>query len=226
VGKASRTKRDSRIKKTCSARAATGAVSLAQAAAAAFLPSIKGARFEFFFNGIRLGGHEAVIACLVEDEFLHLRRLEEGAQAFGRSCLDLLFTHPISGADLDILALAVAFEAKGCIENLTVLAGEHDRYDMLNRHLNDLLSCVDSKIDGTVANFARAHLKEHFTRSKKRGAQNVDALVQHAQAAGFGNAAALLMGEIEAEELADVERRELDKSILRARPARAKAKSL
>lgn len=226
MGKASRTKRDSRIKKACSARAATGKKSLAKAAAEAFLPSIDGSRFELLVNGIRQDGHEAVIACIVEDDFLHLGRLEECVQAFGGTCLDLVFTHPISGANLDALALAVSFKAKGCTEILTVFAGAHERYDVLTRHLNHLLSSVNLKIDGTVGNFARAHLKEHFIRSKKRGAQNVDALVQHAHAAGFGPEAALLMGEIEAEELADYERCELEALLAPQANTRSAAKSL
>ncbi len=226
MGKASRAKRDQRTNLACGARAVTKPQSLAAAAAAAYPASSNGATFYFFVNGIRMSGHEAVIACLVDDESLHLQRLEECVQALGKSCLDLVFTHPITGADVDVLALAVSFTAKGCVEMLTVIAGAQGRGDMLARHLNHLLACVASKFDSKPTTFARAHLKEHFARSRKRGAQNVAALVQHAQAAGFGSAAALLIGEIDAEELADFERRELEVALTPRAKTRSAAKAL
>lgn len=227
MGKASRAKRDRLTKHACNAAAAAVPRNpMVSAAIAAFPASSNGPSWEFFVNGTPMGGHELVIACLVQDESRLLAQLEEGVGVLGKSCLDLLFTYPVPGADLDVLMLAVQFRAKRCVEILTVMAGAQGRGDMLVRHLNHLLACADSKIEGETAAFGRAHIKEHFVRSRKRGSENVAALVQHAQAAGFGAAAAILVGEIEAEELADFERRELEVFLAPLAHARSAAKAL
>lgn len=224
MGKASRAKRDQRTNQTCSAGAA--AQPFTNAALAHVSASSNGLSFKLSFNGVLMSGHELVIRCLDEDNFVLLHYLEKDVGVLGWTCFDLLFSHDSVGAKIDIFTLAVACEAKRCIEILTVMAGEQGRADMLTGHLNHLLACVGANADGKPLAFARAHLKEHFARSRNRGAQNVAALVQHAQAAGCGSAAAILIGEIEAEELADFERRELEVLLAPRANTRSAAKAL
>lgn len=229
MGKASRAKRERLINQEAnvgSTQGPTKELPQARGPVFPFAPLDNGAAFNVFVNGVCSSGHQMVFSCLENDNYLFLNQLEEGAATLGKSCLDLVFVHPANGLAVNIFSLAVGLKAEHCLAVLSMIAGRLGRFDMVSMHLDHLFSCFGLLGCGDIPAFARATLKNHFARSRKRGTQNVAALVQHAQAAGCGSAAAILIGEIEAEELAEIEKRELDAAIIGARPAQAKAKSL
>ena len=212
MGKASRNKRNRQINQAPCARGAGRATVAKQSGAddPLFVPSSNGARFDVFVNGIRISGHALVLGCLVEGNHQFLARVEEGANTLGKSCVDLLFTATATGTDFDILGVAVVLEAQACLELLTMWAGSQEKNEMLERHLRHLLSCAVADRHGFPSVFAREHLKDHFARSRKRGEENIGALVETSNLMGFGREAQLLLGEIKAEALADFERQALE----------------
>ena len=229
MGKASRAKHERLINQAAnfgSTQGPTKGLHEARGPVFPFAPLDNGAAFNVFVNSVCSSGHQMAFSCLENDNYLFLNQLEEGAATLGKSCLDLVFVHPANGLAVNIFSLAVGLKAEHCLAVLSMIAGRLGRFDMVSMHLDHLFSCFGLAGCGDIPAFARATLKNHFARSRKRGSQNVAALVQHAQAAGCGSAASILIGEIEAEELADFERRELEVLLAPRANTRSAAKAL